>query len=77
MDPKPALVEGLKGAIQIIIALPISEGKPSCTVLLKSRRLDPVQPIGRITVSGLGSDIASQSVPLEFQGHKDPRNTLS
>ena len=72
MDPEPTLIEGLEGAVQVIVALPVCEGNSSCTILLKSRRLDPVQPIGRISVSGLGSDIASQVVPLEFVVSRSP-----
>ena len=66
MDPEPSLIEGLKGTIQVVVTLPVSEGYSSCAILLKSCRLDPVQPIGWISVSGLGSDITSQVVPLEF-----------
>ena len=72
VDPEPTLIEGLKGTIQVVFALPVGEGNSSRTVLLKSRRLDPIQPIGRITVSGLGSDIASQVVPLEFVVSRSP-----
>ena len=66
IDPEPTLIEGLEGMVQVVVALPVGEGKSSHLILLKSCRLDPVQPIGRISISGLGSDIASQVVPLEF-----------
>ena len=59
VDPEPTLIEGLKGTIQVVIAFPVGEGNSSRAILLKSRRLDPIQPIGRISVSGLGSDVAS------------------
>lgn len=58
-DIAPSLVEGLQTPIQVVFAFPFLEYKPSHTILLVSCRLDPVQPIGGITISGLGGDVAS------------------
>ena len=46
--------------------LPVGKSLSSCSVFLVSHRLDPVQPIGWITISGLGSNVVSQVVPHEF-----------
>ena len=55
----PAFAEGFYSPIQVIFLFPFLENESSHAVLLVSRRLDPIQPIGRITVSGLGGDVAS------------------
>ena len=54
----PAFAEGFYGPIQVIFSFPFLEDESARAVLLVSRRLDPIQPIGRITVSGLGSDVS-------------------
>ena len=78
----PALAECFYGPIQIIFSFPFLENESARAVLLVSCRLDPVQPVGRITVSGLGGDVASQLVPVEevicrgpdqIQGHVSMR----
>ena len=55
----PAFTKGFYGPIQIVFSFPFLENKSAHAILLVSRRLDPVQPIGRITVSGLGGDVTS------------------
>ena len=61
----PALAEDFNSPIQVIFSFPFLKNKPARAVLLVSRRLDPVQPIGWISVSGLGGEVASQFVPFE------------
>ena len=55
----PAFAEGFDSPIQVIFLFPFLENESSRAVLLVSCRLDPIQPIGWITVSGLGGDVAS------------------
>ena len=55
----PTLVEDFDGPIQIVFSFPFLENKSARVVLLVSRRLDPIQPIRWITVSGLGGNVAS------------------
>ena len=61
----PALTESFYGPIQVVFSFPFLENKSARAVLLVSRRLDPVQPVGWITVSGLGGNVTSQLVPVE------------
>ena len=61
----PVIVESFYGPIQVIFSFPFLEHESARAVLLVSRRLDPIQPVGRITVSSLGGDITSQLVPFE------------
>ena len=49
----PAFAEDFDCPVQIIFSFPFLENESARAVLLVSRRLDPIQPIGRITVSGL------------------------
>ena len=49
----PALAKGLYGPIQVIFSFPFLENKSAHAVILVSHRLDPIQPIGRITISSL------------------------
>ena len=53
------LVESLYSPIQVVFSFPFLEYESAHTVLLVSRRLDPIQPVGWITVSSLGGDVAS------------------
>ena len=55
----PAFAEGLYRPIQVVFPFPFLENESARTIFLVSRRLDPIQPIGQITVSGLGGDVAS------------------
>ena len=55
----PAFAENFYGPIQVVFSFPFLEYESACTVLLVSHRLDPIQPIGRITVSSLGGNVAS------------------
>ena len=55
----PACSECFDGPIQIVFSFPFLENESARTVLLVSHRLDPIQPIGWITVSGLRGDVAS------------------
>ena len=55
----PALAKGLYGPIQVVFSFPFLENKSARVILLVSHRLDPVQPIRQITVSGLRGDVTS------------------
>ena len=55
----PVFAEGFYSPIQVVFSFPFLENKSVCAILLVSHRLDPIQPIGWITVSGLRGDVAS------------------
>ena len=61
----PAFAESFYGPIQVVFSFPFLENESARAVVLVSRRLDPIQPVGRITISGLGGDVTSQLVPVE------------